>query len=65
MPEGLKIASLIGGANISWADLELLRSAGQELSVPVYQMVRNEKPGSSKLWDRKRLDDLLKETGYD
>ncbi|MGO1771224.1 MULTISPECIES: DUF2971 domain-containing protein [unclassified Halomonas] len=65
MPEGLQIASLIGGANISWAHLELLRSVGQELSVPVYQMVRSEKPGSSKLWDRKRIDGLLKENDYD
>lgn len=65
MPEGLTIASLIGGANISWDQLELLRSVGQELSVPVYQMIRNEKTGSSKLWDRKRLDDRLKETDYD
>lgn len=56
MPKGLRVASLIGGASISRAHLKLLCSAGQELDVPVYKMVKNDSSSSDQLWCRDRVD---------
>lgn len=61
MPEGLRIASLIGGVSMSWAHFELLRTVGQELGVPVYRMVRNDRLGTGKPWRRELVFEPAKE----
>lgn len=52
MPEGLRIASLTGGLNISADHLEQLYSVGRSLNIPVYRMVRPNRLGAGQLWYR-------------
>jgi|TARA_Y100001933_G_scaffold81305_1_gene82591 hypothetical protein len=61
MPAGLRINSLIAGANISRPHRDLLCSVGKQLGVCVYQMARNDRPKQGQLWNKELVYTPAKE----